>query len=269
MSYVIAIPSYNREEQLRDMTLAMLKRQGVSKGKIDIFVANEDEAKIYRDAIPKSMYNKIIIGVKGLLPQLRFINQYYPEGKKIVRIDDDIKEVFKKKYKSDANVTRKQMGEYNLLDLDDFIKNAFKTLQKEGLSLFGVNKTSNPFFMTDGYTTDLRLIVGAVNGWINTHNPDYDYKLVTPNNSVGEDVEKTLRYYINDGGVVRFNDVGFITPAIMTKGGLQSDIGSNDKRLQLVKQNNKRLKQMYGAYGEIVPNKNQGEVFRLIRNPKV
>ena len=26
-------------------------------------------------------------------------------------------------------------------------------------------------------------------------------------------------------------------------------------------------KKVYGKYGEIVPNKNQGEVFRLIRNP--
>ena len=38
MSYIIAIPSYNRAEGLRDMTLSMLKNQGVPKGKINIFV---------------------------------------------------------------------------------------------------------------------------------------------------------------------------------------------------------------------------------------
>lgn len=267
MSYIITIPSYNRAEGLRDKTLTMLKKQGVPKGKINIFVANTEEERTYRETIPKDMYNKIIVGVKGLLPQLRFITNYYPEGKQLVRFDDDIEEIFKKKHKVGANVSRRQMDETRLLNLDDFIKRAFETLKKEHLTFWGINKTSNPFFMTDGYTTDLRVIVGNVNGWINSHNPSYDYKVSTPENYVGQDIENTLRHYITDGGVVRFNDVGFIAGKYMAKGGIQDDIGGNKKRLQLIKKKNRMYKKVYGKYGEIVPNKNQGEVFRLFRNP--
>ena len=267
MSYIITIPSYNRAEGLRDKTLTMLKKQGVPKGKINIFVANKEEEKKYKEIIPTDMYNKIIVGVKGLLPQLQYIKKYYPEGKQIVRIDDDIYTIFKKKHKISEGVSRRKMDETRLLNLDDFIKKAFDTLQKENLTFWGVNKTSNPFFMTDGYTTDLRLIVGAVNGWINSHNPSYDYKINTKTNYTGEDIERTLRHYITDGGIVRFNDVGFTTDGLMTTGGIHTDIGDNKKRLKLIIQNNKLLKKVYGKYGVIVPNKNQGKVFRLIRNP--
>jgi hypothetical protein len=267
MSYIITIPSYNRAEGLRDKTLTMLKKQGVPKGKINIFVANNDEAKIYRETIPKDMYNKIIVGVKGLLPQLKFIIKYYPEGKHLVRFDDDIESVFKKKHKISEGVSRRQMDETRLLNLDDFIKRAFDTLRKENLTFWGINKTSNPFFMTDGYTTDLRVIVGNVNGWVNSYDPSYDYVVSTAENYVGQDIENTLRRYITDGGIVRFNDVGFTAGKYMATGGIQDDIGGNNKRLQLIKKKNRMYKKVYGKYGEIVPNKNQGEVFRLIRNP--
>jgi hypothetical protein len=220
----------------------MLKKQGVPKGKINIFVANKEEEKKYKEIIPTDMYNKIIVGVKGLLPQLQYIKKYYPEGKQIVRIDDDIYTIFKKKHKISEGVSRRKMDETRLLNLDDFIKKAF-------------------------YTTDLRLIVGAVNGWINSHNPSYDYKINTKTNYTGEDIERTLRHYITDGGIVRFNDVGFTTDGLMTTGGIHTDIGDNKKRLKLINQNNKLLKKVYGKYGVIVPNKNQGKVFRLIRNP--
>lgn len=267
MSYIIAIPSYNRAEGLRDMTLSMLKNQGVPKGKINIFVADKEEEKKYREIIPKNMYNKIIVGVKGLLPQLRFIVSYYPEGKHIVRFDDDIQSIFKKKHKVGADVSRKQMDETRLLNLDDFIKRAFETLKKERLTLWGINKTSNPFFMTDGYTTDLRVIVGNVNGWINTYDPAYDFKVNIPTNYTAEDIERTLRHYINDGGVLRFNDVGFIAGKYMAEGGITSNIGGVKKRIKMINHMNKLLKKMYSKYGEIVPNKSQGKVFRLYRNP--
>ena len=267
MSYIITIPSYNRPNVLKDKTLNMLKQQGVNRAKIFIFVANKEEEAIYKSIIPKDMYNKIIVGVKGLLPQIRFICNYYPYGKEIVRIDDDIEEIFKKKHKKDENITRKVMNETIMINLNTFFKNAFKLCKKEKVHFWGINKSNNPFFMTDGYSTDLRLIVGNVNGWINTHNPDYDYKVNTPSNYVGEDIERTIRYFIIDGGVIRFNDISFIAGKYMAEGGINAEIGSEKKRLQKIKQNNKLLEKAYSKYGELVANKNQDKVFRLYRNP--
>jgi hypothetical protein len=263
--YIVAIPSYDRAEVCRDNVLTMLKNQNVKASQIDIFVANKEEAELYK-IIPTDMYRKIIIGKKGLLQQVQFIIKYYPEGQHIVRLDDDVKKIFKKVHTKAEQVSRKKMRVIKLLNLNTFFTQAFKTLQKEHLTLWGVNKTLNPYFMTDGYSTDLRLIVGAVNGWINTHSKDYEFKLLKPENSIGEDIENTLIRYINDGGVLRFNDVGFMAGKVGQKGGIQSAMG-NDKRMQVIKYNNKLFTKHYGKYGEVVPNTNQGEVFMLYRNP--
>ena len=43
--------------------------------------------------ISVELYNNIIIGVLGLKNQRNFISEYYPEGKHIVEMDDDIREI--------------------------------------------------------------------------------------------------------------------------------------------------------------------------------
>lgn len=96
--YVIAIPSYKRVEILKTNTLKMFKEQKVPSHKIYIFVANQEEYDHYKKEIDTALYNDIIIGEKGLLSQLRFIKNYYCENKHILRIDDDVNCVFKKKH---------------------------------------------------------------------------------------------------------------------------------------------------------------------------
>jgi hypothetical protein len=202
---------------------------------------------------------EITMGKKGLLNQLRFISNYYPKGKPIVRMDDDVKSVFEK-------VGGKGSHKKREINLSEFFTSAFRKLKDLNFNLWGVNKVSNPFLMTPGYSTDLRLIVGPINGYINQKEPKYDYKI---NNSVAEDIEKTIIYYKNDGGVLRFNDVGFTTKAIINEGGIATELGGLKKRLEIIKSANRSLESLYKPYGEIVPNKLQGEVFSLYRNPKV
>ena len=45
MSYVVAIPSYNRPDEITKKTLTTLKTGGVDKKKIYVFVANKQEEK--------------------------------------------------------------------------------------------------------------------------------------------------------------------------------------------------------------------------------
>ena len=87
--YVIAIPSYKREKTLRDKTLKVLKQYKIPKEKIFIFVANKDEYNKYKETIPP-YYNKIIVGIVGMGNIRNFITDYFPEGKKIFNMDDDI-----------------------------------------------------------------------------------------------------------------------------------------------------------------------------------
>lgn len=253
--YVVAIPSYDRVKMLLQDTLPTLLRQGVPPSKINIFVANKEQEELYKTGVPKKSYNNIIVGVKGLDKQLQFIKDYYSQGSNIIIFHDDISSVFKKKGDNDKKE----------INLDELFKSAFKKLKELGLTLWSVNKVANPFFMTNGYTTDLRLIPGNFFGYINSNNPSYDFKI--KDNYTAEDIERSIRYYITDGGVLRFNDYGFKTKPLNV-GGIQTDLGSNKKRIIKVRKATKQLKKLYPNFGEIKPHKDQEVIFNLHRNPK-
>ena len=127
-TYIIAIPSYDRPNVIVKKTLATLKKGKVNKDKIYVFVANKQEEKKYRDVMDPNTYHKIVIGKKGLVQQRRFISQYFPKGKKIVSMDDDVGNVLK--------LTGDKLKP--ITNLDNFFQQAFKKLKEKGLYLWGV-----------------------------------------------------------------------------------------------------------------------------------
>ena len=84
-------------------------------------------------------------------------------------------------------------------------------------NLWGIYPVNNPFFMKNTVTRDLRYIIGAFYGIRNTHNPTYDLQY----GDNQEDKERTLRYWVTDGAVVRLNDVAPNT-VYYSKGGMES-----------------------------------------------
>jgi hypothetical protein len=253
--YVIAIPSYNRPEILKEESLKTLKRQQVPDHKIYIFVVAEEEEE-YKRIIGEDY--KIIVGKKGYANQLDFIIHYFPEDTPLVIFHDDIKSVFKKTGGKDSHSSKE-------VNLDNFIRIAFKIAKDNHLNLWGVNKVSNPFMMTEGHTTDLRLIEGNFYGMFNKQEPSY--KNTLQDNYTAEDIERSIIFYKNDGGVLRFNDVGKDSPTVLRKGGIETDLGSIKKRIKMAIQSNKELAKKYKDYGELKDNHKQGKVFNLKRNP--
>ena len=67
----------------------------ISFNRINVFVANKEEKKLYDKSlegiIPK---NQIIIGVHKIGAQRNFIEQYYKKNTLLIMIDDDIDGVF-------------------------------------------------------------------------------------------------------------------------------------------------------------------------------
>ena len=59
--YLIAIPSYKRENLLLNTTLNLLKKYNISSSKIYIFVANKEEYIRYNNLLPNNSYHKLII----------------------------------------------------------------------------------------------------------------------------------------------------------------------------------------------------------------
>jgi hypothetical protein len=211
--YVIAIPSYKRAETLKDKSLALLKEYGIESRRIFIFVANKDEEKIYKETLEPKSYHKIVVGVPKIGPQRNFISDYFPVGKPLVEMDDDIGSFIE--WSSNA-----KRNEIKLRDLKAVIRQGFDACRKAGCSLWGIYPTPNGYFMKNQHTTDLRFIIGAFNGCFNpgTKGPK-GVKLSLEMDK--EDYERSIRFYMRDGAVVRMRNIAPKTAYYTEKGGNQ------------------------------------------------
>lgn len=211
-NYVVAIPSYNRCDIITHKTLKTLQDGGVPSKCVYIFVANKLEEKLYLNAVPKELYGKIVVGKKGITHQRRFIVKYFSENQYIVSVDDDIEGLFIKK--SDTLLKK-------IVDLNKFFNRAFECLKKEKLYIWGVYPIKNPFFMQDTVTTNLKFIIGTIYGFINRHTKNIQPSL---NIAEKEDYEQSIKYFIKDGGVLRYNNITFQSKK-HSKGGLGETSG--------------------------------------------
>lgn len=249
MSYVIAIPTYKRSKLLQEKTIKTLKEGAVDTRKIHIFVADKEEAEVYRSMIPRDDYNKIIIGKRGITPQRKYIVKYFPEGTHIVSIDDDIAGLYKKNNDKLVKVT----------NINEFITNAFQECKKENLYIWGVYPVFNAFFMKTGISYNLKFLVGAFYGFINRYDKD-----IIPTLGEKEDYEISILYYLKDGGVVRYNDICIKTKYQNPNGGL----GATKERLEVNEKAAKDLYKRYPEFGSIWYRKNGMAEFRLSRHPR-
>lgn len=211
VDYVIAIPSYKRADAIKTKTLAVLQHYKISPSKIHIFVADEDEAQIYRKALDPGTYAKIIVAVKGGAPARNFITNYFPIGKKIVCFDDDLTSLIE----YDESTPR---HERPLRSLEAVIQRGFAECETHGCRLWGVYPSANGFFMKDTVSTDLKFIHGCCFGIVN---PGLK-QLRLPGNGEKDDYYRSLRMFELDGCVVRLNFVAPKTSVYKIPGGLQA-----------------------------------------------
>jgi hypothetical protein len=251
--YIVAVPSYNRAELCNQKTLAMLKKNNISKDCINVYVANEDEHKIYKETLDANLYGKLIVGKKGLVPQRQFIMEQFPAGKHIVFFDDDVASV-------DLSLSK-----FKGKPLDHFFKEAFKITEEHKAYIWGVYPVFNPYFRKARKEVGdcLNYIVGAFYGVINRPDNKNLKLTLTAENGQKEDVERTIKYFIEDGIVIRFNRVGFITKYYGKTGGL----GTFEERLKPMKDASDLLKKTYPEYGDVVSKKTGMTEFRLKKMP--
>ena len=80
MEYVVAIPSYQRPETLKNKTLRLLQDYEIEPQRIHIFVANKKEEDNYRNSLEPDSYHKLIRGRKGVKNIRNFMSNYFDEG---------------------------------------------------------------------------------------------------------------------------------------------------------------------------------------------
>lgn len=213
-SYVFAIPSYKRSSLLKSKTLSMLNSYNIDKNLIYIFVADKEEYVDYKKLLADE-YKNIIIGKKGIQHIRNFMSKYFEQGKQIVYIDDDVEGV--NICINEYNIKEKTFNKLQPLScLDTFITQAFKLSKKSGYTLWSLYPRGNPYFMTPNeITTKLKFCMGGFHGVVNDH--------ISEIRTIGdkEDYERTIKYYLKDKGVIRFNGVSPVTRVYKAKGGLQ------------------------------------------------
>jgi len=252
--YIICIPSYKRSHVCKERTLNALHNHKIDPKKIYVYVATKEEYDTYLTILDQTMYNKLIVGKKGLVPQRQFIANQWPENQKIVFLDDDIESI-------DLSLS----AHFKKHNLDYFIQFAFSECIKYKSYIWGVYAVFNPFFRKarKEMTTDLNYIVGAFYGIINRPNLKAVQLTITKENGQKEDVERTLKYFLHDGVVLRFNKIGFITKYYGKEGGL----GRFEDRLKPMAEACTKLKAKYGDYGEIKVRGNGMAEFVLKKIP--
>lgn len=252
--YVICIPSYKRSIVCNERTLRMLHDNKITASRIHVYVANQEDYDIYLKTLDKSLYNKLVIGVKGLVPQREFIMNQWTTGKHIVFFDDDVERI-------DLSLSPK----FKNHSLDYFFRYAFDECKTHGSYIWGVYAVFNPFFRKPKkeMTTGLNYIVGAFYGIINRPNLDAIQLTITKENGQKEDVERTLKYFLHDGIVLRFNKVGFVTKYYGKEGGL----GQFEERIKPMTEASNKLNKQYGDYGYIKKRGNGMVEFVLKKIP--
>jgi hypothetical protein len=232
MDLKIAIPSYQRPELCKNLTLTFLKLNQYPTELITIFVASEEEKLAYEKNIARVLYGKIVVGEKGLKEQRNFISHYYDEDEVIIQMDDDVKGI-----------------KSPFLTFPQIVLHAKNLFEKHTCGLFGILPNDDTRRFQDDYTTHLAHILGSF--FICRNHRD----LQTTTNEK-EDYERTLLYFLRYGGVIRYRGAGVSTSYDKNEGGLQQP-GREGRMLE----ESKYLEQKYPSFCKMMRKNNKPDIF--------
>lgn len=207
MNYQVAIPSYQRAGTLAAKTLPLLLERGVDPDRVTVFVADDDEADAYHP-VTEAAGVALAVAVPGMGAVRNFIMAHYPADTRLVQVDDDLMDI---RRRVDPKTTTP------VADLpSEVFAEGFSMADMVGAGLWGIYPVLNPMFMKPRTTTDLRYIVGCFWGSTVHHAA---HQLVTLDDK--EDFERTIRYYLADGAVVRLEAFAPKTRYYKEPGGMQ------------------------------------------------
>jgi len=210
MNYQIAIMSYARPDRLRDSTLQTLDRHHADHSRITIFVANQEQYKIYEQVVPPTI--KLMITTLGHFQSIRAAQMTYERNTPLLILDDDIAAFEEKQGDSLVQFAG---------NIDDLVATGFEICRKTNSRMWGIYPVRNAFFMSDEIVVGLRYIIGCCWGTY-----AQDIAITTPNRltaSSGNDYETTLQSFIHHGSVVRLNYITAKTD-YFASGGIDAEL---------------------------------------------
>lgn len=183
MNFVVAIPSYLRQEKLKAQTLHFLASESIPPDSIYIFVASEEQKALYLQTLDPSTYGTLVVGVPTLSRQKNFIYSYFPEGQQILFIDDDIKGL-------------KWIHPRPLLS---FVQQMFQIAQEENVALWSIQPATTVLYCKERISIGKMFCVGCFCGVINKKD------CTMPDISACEDKWLSLFRWKTDGATMRYD----------------------------------------------------------------
>lgn len=252
--WVIAIPSYKRAEILRDKTLATLKQYRIPPAKIHVFVANKEEEATYKATLVPGSFGHMHVAIPGMAAVRNYITRFFPQGKPIFNIDDDVHGFIE--YSATA-----RRNEAPLRSLTTAIDKGFQEARRTGFRLFGFYPVANGYFMKGADvppTTDLRYIIGSAWGILNPG------PILTVTLDDKEDYLRSVMMYLLDGGVLRFGNIAPLTQYYKTPGGMQEE-----RTLKRVEESAKKMVALFPGLVKINLTKKSGMPEVRLRDSRV
>lgn len=247
MNYKIAIPSYNRPQQIVKKTLKTI-RENKLNNQIYIFVATNQQLKLYKEVIDDTKIKFVVVGKPGLKVARNFMNKYFKNGERILYMDDDITGIYKGEPSGEKKI--------RIYTLSKIANKGFNLLQRLNYGIWGLNPSQNSRSLKkDTITTDLRYIIGGLYGVITNHK----IKITA---DYAEDFERTILYFKLYGGIVRFN--GYTASSkLYAEGGLQA----TGRTIKQERTDKEFIFNKFPNYSRLILRDNGRTDLRLIRNP--
>tara|TARA_R110002126_G_scaffold83624_1_gene203897 strand:+ start:423 stop:1211 length:789 start_codon:yes stop_codon:yes gene_type:complete len=246
MIYDIFIPSYKRSKILQSHTLDLLHRYNIPKNYISIFVETSEMKDDYIKILGTD-YHIVVSDTKGIMWKRNFMEMYAKQKSLILKrnlnvvyIDDDIKGILD--------------YDKQLDDIDLLIKLGFRECIERKLYIWGVSLFTNPFFLQKKISTTNKYICAGLFGMVYTGNK----KPILVTVGHGEDYERSMKTFLRDGGVIRFNWIALQTKNFNKSGGIIESLGSEEARKKESEINMKQLANQYKGMCKLVYKKHIG-----------
>jgi hypothetical protein len=215
VDWKVVVPSYNRVEGFCKKTLATLKFHKVPASKIYLFVANEEQKRLYEEGLEscgeRATVGHIVVGRKGLPEVRNFIFEYFPVGTPLVSFDDDVRGF--------VRLEGNKLRPLRSTEFADCVDMAFAECKSVGARFWGDYPIPNAFFMSPTISYDLKFIIGSFWGCFNPGTK----VAITIGNGEKEDYMRAIQFWELDGRIVRLNFLSHKTATYNDSGGLQSD----------------------------------------------
>lgn len=208
----VVVPSYRRPGCLVKKTLPLLLSRGVAPANVTVVVADRAEAADYAKAMHDALGGtaaaiRLEVAVPGMAAVRNWIADTFRGP--VVQIDDDVSDVMRWRDPKHLDPVE---------HLPALFEEGFDLAAQAGAGLWGIYPVPNPYFMRPRVRTDLTYIEGGFWGAVLTGAP---HQRVTLDDK--EDYERSLRYYLADGSVVRIEWWTFRANYYTEPGGMQEE----------------------------------------------